>query len=286
MKQKLCLALILLIHFQIFGQNQRFAYEYSFKPDSLNKQNVVKEIMNLDVSQEGSVFYSQLLLDRDSLMNAQFEKGKASGSGEIHLDSRKIKKSAANFVVSKKYPTLETRFNTSFNALDLVIIDDKKINWTILPDTKMIEGYKVQKAMSNFVGRHWIAWFATDIQIQDGPYQFCGLPGLILNVEDNDVDHSFTIVGIKKQYSRTYLTTTKNSIVSPQKFNQLWNEYKKDPAKNIKLIHGSSQMADTIFFNSNTGSPMTKQELIKNKEEGDKKYFKDHNNFINRSLYH
>lgn len=283
MKQKIYLILILLIHFQAFAQSQRFIYEYNFKPDSLNKQNVLKEIMNLDVNQDGSVFYSQLLLDRDSVMSAQIEKSK--GSGTIYLDSRNIKKSAANFDVSKKYPTLETKFRTSFNALDLVVVDDKKIDWIILPETKMIEGYKVQKATANYVGRHWTAWFASDIQLQDGPYKFCGLPGLILSVEDEEGDHNFNIVGIKNQYNRTLRPNSKEIIVSPKKFNQLWNEYKTDPAKNIKLIHGSSQMADTILFNSNTGNPMSKQELIKNKEEGDKKYFKYNNNFIERSLY-
>ena len=55
---------------------------------------------------------------------------------------------------------------------------------------------------------------------------------------DDKNDHVFTIVAIKKQYVRTFINHSKaNEIsVTAQKFNQLWNEYKKDPAKNIKLI--------------------------------------------------
>lgn len=276
---------ILVFHFQIFAQNQRFIYEYTFKPDSMDQQNIIKEIMNLDVTKEGSNFYSNLLLDRDSIFKRQFENGKNSGTNTI--DFRKIKRSQANFIVSKKYPDFETTYHTSFNALNLAVKENKTINWKILNETKTIEELKVQKATTTFAGKNWIAWFTPEIQIQDGPYKFCGLPGLILNIEEEKGDHAFNIVGIKKQYSRTFINYSKaNEIfVTDQKFNQLWNEYKKDPAKNIKLIHGSSEMSETLFYDPNTKSPLTKQDLIRNKEEGDKKYFKHFNNDIELNLY-
>ena len=91
---------IVITNIQVFAQNQRFSYEYTFRPDTLDKQNVIKEIMNLDISKEGSNFYSNLLLDKDSIFNAQIEQGKKAGT--IMLDARKIKKSEANFIVSKK----------------------------------------------------------------------------------------------------------------------------------------------------------------------------------------
>ena len=285
MKKYIFFLFIFFCHQQIFAQNQRFIYEYTFKPDTLNKQNVIKEIMNLDISKEGSNFYSTLLLDKDSIFNAQIEQGKKAGT--IMLDARKIKKSEANFIVSKKYPNFETVLHTSFNALNLAVKEDKTIKWEIIAETKTIEGFKVQKAITNFVGRNWIAWFTNDIQLQDGPYKFSGLPGLILNIEDENGEHIFNIVGIKKQFSRTFINhaKAKEINVTESKFNQLWNDYKKDPAKNIKIIHHSSEMSDTLFYDSNTGNPLTKQNLIRNKEEGDYKYFKQHNNFIELNLY-
>lgn len=285
MAQRLSILLALFFSIFLMAQNQRFMYEYRFSPDSLNKGFVLKEIMNLDVTKEGSVFYSNVLLDKDSVFNEQYNKGKTQG--HIVLDFSKVKKTTANFVVSKSYPKYETALKTSFNALHLIVKEEKQMQWNILPDTKVIEGYKVQKATTNFAGRDWIAWFTNDIQIQDGPYKFHGLPGLILSVADEAGDHNFNIIAIKKQYARTYAENSKKNqvYVTATKFNQLWNDYKKDPAKNIKIIHSSSEMSDTIFFNSNTGQPMTKQELIRNKEEGDKKYFKYYNNFIERNLY-
>ncbi|KMQ59481.1 hypothetical protein ACM46_20545 [Chryseobacterium angstadtii] len=268
----------------LFAQNQRFSYEYSFKIDSLHKENVDKEMMNLDITKEGSNFYSAQLIIRDSLFKAQFEKGKASHT--YVFDMRKIKQPKVNFRVSKKYPNLETVYHTSLNATNVALKEEHKMNWTILPETKSIEGFKVQKATTTFGGRNWIAWFTNDIQIQDGPYKFCGLPGLILNVGDDKGDHIFNLVGSKKLNDEPSLMDSdmKEVFLTNERFNKLWNEYKKDPAKNIKTIHSSSEMSDTIFSDAD-GKPLTKKDLIKGKEKRAEETLKKVNNFIERELY-
>ncbi|MCT2562516.1 GLPGLI family protein [Chryseobacterium herbae] len=268
----------------VFAQNQRFTYEYSFKMDSLNKENVEKEIMNLDITKEGSNFYSALLISRDSLFKAQFERGKASQS--MIFDMRKVKQTKVNFRVSKDYPNLETIYHTSISASNIALKEQNKINWTIIPETKTIEGFKVQKATTTFGGRNWIAWFTNDIQIQDGPYKFCGLPGLILSVGDDKGDHIFNLVGSKKlNYEPLIISSSMKEIfVTNEKFNQLWSEYKKDPAKNIRVMHSSSEMSETLFSDAN-GSPLTKRDLIKGKEQRAQESFKKNNNFIERELY-
>lgn len=282
---KAIIAIFLLISGIMFSQNQRFIYEYSFKLDSLNKENVDKEIMNLDITKEGSYFYSALLITRDSLFNAEVEKGKVSNS--INIDFRKIKQPKVNFRISKTYPDLETVYHTLLNASNVAVKELKKMNWTILPETKSIEGFKAQKATTQFGGRNWIAWFSNDVQIQDGPYKFCGLPGLILNIEDEGKAHIFNLVSSQKlDYTPSLIDSkVKEIFVTKEKFNQLWKEYIKDPAKNIKLMHSSSEMSETILFNSNTGNPMTKQELIRNKENAAKNFLSKFNNFIEKDLY-
>lgn len=283
--RKLSILLIFIFASSLLSaQNQRFIYEYSFKMDSLHKENVEKEIMNLDITKEGSNFYSALLITRDSLFKAEFEKGKASHS--MVFDMRKIKKAKVNFQVSKDYPNLETIYHTSLNASNVALKENHKINWTIFPETKTIEGFKVQKATTHFGGRNWIAWFTNDIQIQDGPYKFCDLSGLILNIGDEKGDHVFNLVGSKKLNDEPLLMDSKMKeiFLTNEKFNQLWNEYKKDPAKNIKIIHSSSEMSETIFSDAN-GSPLTKQDLIKRKEKIAEETLKKSNNFIERELY-
>jgi hypothetical protein len=58
-------------------------------------------------------------------------------------------------------------------------------------------GYSAQKATTTLYKRKWTVWFTTDIPIQDGPYLFQGLPGLIIKAEDENKSVSFTLAGIK-----------------------------------------------------------------------------------------
>lgn len=282
---KIFITLFLLISGILLSQNQRFVYEYSFKMDTLNKDKVEKEIMNLDITKEGSYFYSALLITRDSLVNAEVEKGKASNS--VNIDFRKIRHPKVNFRISKTYPDLTTVYHTSLNASNVAVKELNKMNWTVLPETKNIEGFKAQKANTYFGGRNWTAWFTNDIQIQDGPYKFCGLPGLILQIEDEEATHIFKLLGSMKLNNGFSLIDSKTAeiLLTKEKFNKLWNEYIQDPAKNIKLMHSTSGMSETILFDSNTGSPLSKQELIRNKETRAKEFLKRFNNFIEKDLY-
>ncbi|MDR1554258.1 MAG: GLPGLI family protein, partial [Prevotellaceae bacterium] len=76
-------------------------------------------------------------------------------------------------------------------------------DWTITEDTLTIVDYLCQKATCTFRGRNFTAWFAMDIPIQNGPWKFGGLPGLILKVYDDDKLYEFECVKIenfKKKY--------------------------------------------------------------------------------------
>jgi len=73
--------------------------------------------------------------------------------------------------------------------------------WEILPEMKNILGYKCQKAKGKFRGREYIAWFSSDIPRSDGPWKFCGLPGLILAVQDTKGDFVFTCTSIENKKS-------------------------------------------------------------------------------------
>lgn len=276
---------LLLISGIVSSQNQRFVYEYVFKMDSLNRNHADKEIMNLDVTRDGSYFYSALLVTRDSMFTTEMQKGKASNA--LHIDFRKIRQPKVGFRVSKTYPGPETVFHTSLNASRFTIREDNSIRWIILPETKSIAGFKAQKATARFRGRNWTAWFTNDIQIPDGPYKFRGLPGLILHIADEKEDHVFSFAGSRKLPHGFSLidSQTKEIFVTREKFNRLWNEYILDPAKNIKIIHGSAAISETLMFDSNTGEPLDKQTLIRNKELRAKEFLKRFNNFIEKDLY-
>ena len=65
--------------------------------------------------------------------------------------------------------------------------------WTISSETDTILGLKCQKAVTEYGGRKYFAWFTSEIPISDGPYTFQGLPGLILQVVDQDLWYEFKV---------------------------------------------------------------------------------------------
>ena len=70
--------------------------------------------------------------------------------------------------------------------------------WQITSETDTIHNYVCQKAICDFGGRTWEAWFTMEIPISDGPYKFCGLPGLILNIADTQDHYSYKFLSIEK----------------------------------------------------------------------------------------
>ena len=70
--------------------------------------------------------------------------------------------------------------------------------WTMTDSTREVLGYTCQQATADFRGRHWTAWFATDIPVSDGPWKLSGLPGLILEAYDKGHQYTFTAVGLER----------------------------------------------------------------------------------------
>lgn len=67
------------------------------------------------------------------------------------------------------------------------------IKWNIEAELQYILDHKVQKATARFRGRDYVAWFAPDIKIFDGPYKFHGLPGLILHIYTIDFQYEWKV---------------------------------------------------------------------------------------------
>ena len=74
-----------------------------------------------------------------------------------------------------------------------IAIKDKitQYNWTLINETKMLNGYTCFKAVTNgtrFSFKQPItAWYTKEIQINDGPLDYTGLPGFIMQVEIGDL---------------------------------------------------------------------------------------------------
>ncbi|CAA7388611.1 hypothetical protein CHRY9393_01984 [Chryseobacterium fistulae] len=231
----------------IHAQVNRFFYEYKFIPDSNNRGDVKNEMMFLDIDKNGSSYYSRDKYISDSISKNELEKQLKSFSGNISVNRRE-NPGIISYKVIKQYPDFNTYLFRNIATDQYKIKENSKQDWKIIPDKQKIGEYNVQKATVNFGGRDWIAWFSSEIPFQDGPYKFCGLPGLIVKIEDSTGSHIMTLVGNKKvlqtstedkyldlpQNMRVYGVGGKEIEVTKDQFKKVWKAYVNDPIKNMR----------------------------------------------------
>lgn len=108
-------------------------------------------------------------------------------------------KSRSNYYVEKD---LNSRSSINFvmNTFPKSYLEEEiNLKWDIHNDTTIIIGLECVKATCTYGGRNYTAWFAPSIKINDGPYIFRGLPGLIVKIEDADNWYSFKATSINLQ---------------------------------------------------------------------------------------
>lgn len=117
-------------------------------------------------------------------------------------------------------------------AVKFYLISDTLANfkWKIGKEQKKILNYNCTKATTTFRGRSYEAWFTDDIAISNGPWKFCGLPGLIVTVNDVNSVFSYKLTGInlKANFDPAILsipkTYAKDKAISHQAFMKSFKE--------------------------------------------------------------
>jgi GLPGLI family protein len=126
--------------------------------------------------------------------------------------------------------------------------------WALYDDTLTIVGYTCQKATCYFRGRNYTAWFTTDIPVNNGPWKFGGLPGLILKVSDNDNFWVFECTAIEK-YTRKFpillrVVLKKYPKIERVKLLKLHNNIHENYLKTSGLIFVDPQPEDYLKKNT------------------------------------
>lgn len=282
--------LLLFVLISTFGnaQNQRFSYIYQFVRDSTKHTDIRSEMMFLEVLPKFSKFYSQDVFQSDSIINATLEKElKATGSINIKLDMRK---GAFRNVIIKESPDFTTCLITRIGRTEIKVADDRKINWKILPEKQKTGEFETQKAETEIYGRKWTAWFTTAIPIQDGPYKFHSLPGLIVKIEDQTKSHSFALNGIKNLSSEEIknIDPNKNFVfksgapieMNLSQYKKFFLENRNDPNRALRSALSQNEMTKINV----EGKMMDSAELMRNNEKKQKERLAKDNNLLELDL--
>lgn len=128
--------------------------------------------MVLDVNRELTKFYDLKFLEIDSLRKATQQDLQAF--------------SEADQLILRKTNGSENQHFHSLMYHYYVVKSFDKLHWKLENETKKLDGISLQKAFTQFGGRKWIAWFNPKIPLQEGPYKFNGLPGLIFEIYDSE----------------------------------------------------------------------------------------------------
>lgn len=85
--------------------------------------------------------------------------------------------------------------NDTFQGVDELL----KMDWKITDTIKQVKNYPCRKAVSNWKGYRFTAWFTDAIPIKNGPEKFDGLPGLIVKMEYGQIEITLENVEISEK---------------------------------------------------------------------------------------
>lgn len=231
--QRVLLLLMFTISNIFFAQS---SYKAFYEMKWRNKKDTVKnhELCTLIINEKGSSYFqSYENFRRDSAHTKTVNEYFANKAGGLRLGDDTSNAKFRSLIiknVSQNSMVVEERFFTSIFSTHY---NTTKQNWKLINKTDKILGHAVSMATTDFGGRKWIAWYTTEIPINDGPYKFYGLPGLILKISDAGNEYSFEIKGIikeKNDLEQRNFTYDAPVNITPKQWDAFWKKYTKQPS--------------------------------------------------------
>ena len=84
-------------------------------------------------------------------------------------------------------------------------------DWQLIDEDSVVCGYPCKKAKTSFRGRIWTVWYSPLLQYSDGPWKFCGLPGLVLQADEAEGKLSFKCKKVEKDTKYGIFLVKKNA---------------------------------------------------------------------------
>lgn len=221
MKKIFFLLAFLVLAFTGKAQSENAKYEcmyrLTFQQDT-TQQLCVDALMTLRVGENTSLFYAQANFESDSLIanTSNYEEAQAV----IKQIRDKYGRAYAKYYILKDFKKQSLDYTESMVTNYIYTEELPTFDWHFSEEKKQIGNYECQKATCRYMGRCYEVWFTPDIPINDGPWKFHGLPGLILEAYDTQHHYEFNFLGMNectgdiKLPEKEYSKTTKKKFIS------------------------------------------------------------------------
>jgi GLPGLI family protein len=183
--KKIILITILLLFNTSFSQKKGLVY-YGFI-ESFNLGNGRGQDANAYIVFNDKMSY--YVTAKDSLENGESKYSekviqREDGEGGAIYNGIKVSKDGDQVVYN---PSKKTMWSSLLYGQEVYVKETTpNFKWIIQKETKKIGKFICRKATTSFRGRTYTAWFAPDVPLPYGPWKFCSLPGLILEVYDTN----------------------------------------------------------------------------------------------------
>lgn len=244
-----------------YTQDLKIIYDFKWKSDK-NDNLYNSELTTLINNGQESYFEALSKFKYDSLKTDMQNRGFRS------FPSPKEQWKFQNLVVKDLKTKVTTTEQEIFDKIYVTKYNCKP-NWTILKEKNKFFGYAVQRAETVFNGRKWIAWFTNEIPVNDGPYKFFGLPGLILKISDSEENFIFEIKGLTKEKSDISKRNRASSIVNltPKQWNSFWEKYQKEPSNIFANLNESGATYSYVYNGKDVNTKEAKEAYNKAEKE-------------------
>lgn len=196
----------------------------------------------LDVMNGHTEFYGRWQRKRDEIMDSVISAG--GQFAEVQNAIAEYPRPRQFYSVQQNYPKKGERLLLDRIAIKkfYYIENIEPIKWNLEQGDTVVAGYQCQKASCDYRGRHWTAYYTTDIPFSVGPWNLAGLPGAIMYAKDDS--GIFVFDGIEVRRGKRVFkgpNMAKAQQCSRDELRKMKQELDKDPDGFVKRLTGVKQ---------------------------------------------
>lgn len=252
MKNYFLLFCLVIVNYNCFAQH-KLTYDYTYYYDSLRPTNVIaNEVVVINTLKERFYFEVNKIkkIEVDYLAWKNKEDPQVTWEKQGNIPYSKLN----NYFIQNKNGI--TIFHSSTDRFIAKLNLDDNQQW-ILSDTKH-ENTNLKKATTTYLGRNWVAWYDETIPINDGPFLFKGLPGLIVELQDEHGYFNWKLASYKMNYDDNNFTRElldyripKAMAISENELKNVFKQFFYDPGTSISssgIVVDEEKMKKMIEF--------------------------------------